>query len=255
MLAPFICALGFLTRLPVPSLALSEHDVARSSGFFAWVGLLIGGVLIAVGFASRGFGSGLSALCVITVWAYLTGALHLDGLADTVDGLSGGRGDRERALSIMRDSRIGAHGATALVLALALKTAAWMRASEVSGELLWLVPAVARFGCTLLLARFSYARAEGLGRAFAGRVGRWELLLGVSALLIPVLWLGAARSAVYAGAAIGGLSCALLVAFRVRAALGGLTGDVHGAAIEVSEIGMLLALSAIPVGLSDFGLR
>ncbi len=249
VLRPLLCALGFLTRLPVPHVELTEPDVAKSAGYFAWVGLLLGGLLLgaAVLFEQLGLGAALSSLCVVALWAYLTGGLHLDGLADTVDGLSGGRGDKERTLSVMRDSRIGSHGATALMLALALKAAALARIFELHAlELVWLVPAVARFACTCLLASFPYARGQGLGSAFAGRVGLRELSIGASAIAWPFFVLGPV-GVPYAACASLGVVCALLVAWRSQRALGGLTGDVHGAAVEVCEIGMLLGLCAFPL--------
>jgi len=243
------CAVGFLTRLPVPHAALEEREVARSAGFFAWVGLGLGGLLWTL---SRGleplFGGPLSALLLVTAWAWLTGGLHLDGLADTVDGLSGGRGDRARTLEIMRDSRIGSHGATALALGLMLKSAALWRARSLGVEVVWFVPMVARFACTVLLATFPYARAQGLGSAFAGSVGWMEVGLGALALAVPLglLGLGAGALGYGLGAAVG-LACALGFSYRVRLLLGGLTGDVHGAAIEIAEIAMLLALAAVPL--------
>src|SRR4051812_38621268 len=105
-----VCAVGFLTRLPVPSVALRDEDVARSAGYFAWVGLLISGLLWGASLVLSGLGARVAAIALVALWAIVTGALHLDGLADTVDGLSGGRGDRTRTLEIMKDSRIGAHG-------------------------------------------------------------------------------------------------------------------------------------------------
>ena len=246
MLRPLFCAVGFLTRLPVPHVALADRDVARSAGFFAWVGLGIGGLMWALSLGLTRLGTVLSALLLVTVWAWVTGGLHLDGLADTVDGLSGGRGDRARTLEIMRDSRIGSHGATALVLGLALKCAALWRARELGVDAVWFVPAVARFGCTVLLASFPYARAQGLGSAFAGQVGVLEVLLGLVAVLTPVALLQGGVAGYGVGATVG-ILCALGLALRVQQRLGGLTGDVHGAAIEVCEIGMLLGLCAFPL--------
>jgi adenosylcobinamide-GDP ribazoletransferase len=241
----FVCALGFLTRLPVPNVALAEADVARSAGFFSWIGCLLGAMLWAASRSDAVFGSRVAALLVVALWAAVTGALHLDGLADTVDGLSGGRGDRARTLEIMRDSRIGAHGAVALAISLLLKGAALERAWELGSRDWWTAPVVARFLCTVLLASFPYAREQGLGRAFATRVGAREWGLG-SVALLP---LGALYGGDFALHAACGITCALGLAFWVRSRLGGLTGDVHGAAIEVCEIAMLLA------GAQQLGLR
>jgi adenosylcobinamide-GDP ribazoletransferase len=238
VLRSFGCALGFLTRLPVPAHALRDEEVARSAGFFAGVGLLLGALLGSVAWLLAPLGPRLSAAGVLAAWAFLTGALHLDGLADTVDGLSGGRGERARTLEIMRDSRIGAHGATALVLALALKWACLEALFEEGQRTWWLVPVVARFLCTLLLASFSYARESGLGSAFARRVGGLEVALGALVVAPAVVWAGLD----FAVGALVGTACGMALALRVNRRLGGLTGDVHGAAIEVAEIGCLLAL-------------
>lgn len=233
-----VSALGFLTRFPVPNVVLTEVDVALGAGFFSWVGGLIAAVLWLCALLLSPLGSACTAMCVVALWAFMTGALHLDGLADTIDGLSGGRGDRERTLNIMRDSRIGAHGATALCLALGLKWVALERALELSDERWIIAPTLSRFACTLLLATFTYARSEGLGSAFAKRVGVFEVVLGALSLVPLYAWLG---PTLLKPAAVG-VGLALLVAYRARRVLGGLTGDVHGAAIEVAEVGILLSL-------------
>jgi adenosylcobinamide-GDP ribazoletransferase len=117
MLRALACAILFLTRIPLPRFTLDASDFARSSGFFAWVGALLAALLwIASALLTPALGARLSALLLIVLWVAITGGLHLDGLADTVDGVSGGRSERARTLEIMRDSRIGSHGAVALVL-------------------------------------------------------------------------------------------------------------------------------------------
>jgi adenosylcobinamide-GDP ribazoletransferase len=239
MLRPLVCALGFLTRAWLPPIAYTEPEVARSAGYFSWVGALLAALLWA---ASRGlvpFGERIAALGVVALWAYATGGLHLDGLADAVDGASGGRGERERSLAIMRDGRIGAHGALALVLLVLCKWVALERLLAQGGADWLLAPVAARFLGTLLMAGFPYARASGLGSSFAGRVGARELVLGA----LPLA----------AGAVLGGLELWLSVLFGVVAALlwarrfqrllGGLTGDVYGACIELCEACVLLGLS------------
>jgi len=233
-----LSALGFLTRVPVPNVALTDVDVARGAGFFSWVGGLVAAVLWLLAQVLSPLGNAATAMCIVALWAWLTGALHLDGLADTVDGLSGGRGDRERTLSIMRDSRIGAHGATALCLALGLKWVALERALSLSDDRWIIAPTLARFACTLLLASFPYARKEGLGAAFADRVGAFEVALSALAFGPLYAWLGPSLLI----PAVIGIATALLVAYRARRVLGGLTGDVHGAAIEIAEIAVLLSL-------------
>jgi adenosylcobinamide-GDP ribazoletransferase len=241
MWRPFLCALGFLTRLPVPHVELSERDVARSAAYFPWVGGIIAGLLAGTAWLLRGFAPPIAAACVIALWALVTGALHLDGLADSFDGLGGGRGDRARMLDIMRDSRIGAHGAVALMVALLLKWLALERLFTLQ-KIEWAcAPVIARLLVVLLLAAFPYARERGLGSAFSGRVGALEV--GVAALALgPLFYLWAMRPAL---PALCGVALAMLLVLRMRKWLGGLTGDVHGAAIETCEIGVLLALGRL----------
>ena len=91
MLRPLLCAIGFLTRAWLPPLEFSEQEVARSAGYFAWVGALLAALLWAGARITLPFGDRLGALGVVALWAYATGGLHLDGIADAADGLSGGR--------------------------------------------------------------------------------------------------------------------------------------------------------------------
>jgi adenosylcobinamide-GDP ribazoletransferase len=239
MLRPLWCALGFLTRAWLPPITYSDTEVARSAGYFSWVGALLAGLLWALARALTPFGERIAALGVVALWAYATGGLHLDGLADAVDGASGGRGQRERSLEIMRDGRIGPHGALALVLLVLCKWVALERVLA-QGGLDWLLaPVAARFSCTLLLASFPYARQSGLGSSFAGRVGARELMLGALPLAGGVLigglelWLSV----------LVGVVAALLWARRFQRLLGGLTGDVYGACVELCEACVLLGLS------------
>jgi adenosylcobinamide-GDP ribazoletransferase len=238
MLRPFLCAISFLTRIPVRGASFSEPEVARSAGFFAWVGALIGALLWALAALTPHLGERLTGLLCVAAWAALTGGLHLDGLADAIDGLSGGRGQPARTLEIMRDSRIGAHGALALVLVVALKAYALERLLSLNPVGLWLAPVLARFLCTLLIVGFPYARESGLGAAFRGRVGLRELALGVPPLAAS-LWL-AGPSAIW-GLLLGS-AAALWLSLRFRRLLAGLTGDVYGAAIELAEAACLLGL-------------
>jgi adenosylcobinamide-GDP ribazoletransferase len=232
-----LCAVGFLTRLPVPTPVLSDAEFAHAAAYFSWVGLGLGVALEGLSWLCRlRLDAAATGVLLVTALAWWTGALHLDGLADTFDGLSGARGRPERALEIMRDSRIGAHGASALVLGLLAKSV--LCAALCTRQLVWVAPLVGRYACTLALAWFPYARTSGLGASFAGRVGRRELVIGAVPLVLLV------RSPALALAGGVGLAAALLLALRVKRTLGGLTGDVHGALIELTELSVLLALAA-----------
>jgi adenosylcobinamide-GDP ribazoletransferase len=245
MWRPLLCAVGFLTRLPVPHVELTERHVAQSAAFFSWVGGLIAGLLVLLSWALRGLGPELAALCLVACWALVTGGLHLDGVADSFDGLGGGRGDRTRMLEIMRDSRIGAHGAVALVLCLLFKWVALERVLTLQLSGWVLAPVLARWLATVLLAPFPYARQQGLGSAFAQRVSALHVGAGALALVpLGFLW---GRALVVP--ALCGVLLALVLVLRMRKWLGGLTGDVHGAAIELCEIGVLLALGRLDLPL------
>jgi adenosylcobinamide-GDP ribazoletransferase len=241
MLRALASAILFLTRVPLPRLQLDQRDFARGAGFFAWVGLLIAIPLYGASRLLPALGAPLAALITVAVWVLITGGLHLDGLADSVDGLSGGRGDRARTLEIMRDSRIGSHGALALVLVIALKWAALERAFVIEQPIWLMAPIAARFACTLLLLGFSYARTDGLGSPFVGLPRAPTLITAAGAVGVAAVLLGPLS---LVPALIASL-CAVGVALRMSGLLGGLTGDVYGAAIELAELAALLEAAAL----------
>lgn len=241
-------ALRFLTRLPVPGPALDPGDLGRALAWFPVAGAALGGLVAGAGWllAPR-LAPGVLAVLLAALLAGLTGALHLDGLADVADGLGGGHGDRARTLAIMRDSRIGAFGGTALVLVLLVKVAA---ISELLGRggaewTLLCAPVLARTAAVPLVVLLPYARPEGLGRAFHDGGGARELAIA-AALGAVILGLTAAAAAGprVVLPALAGLGAAGLVALACRRRLGGLTGDVYGAAIELAEAAFLLVASA-----------
>lgn len=238
-LRPFLVALTFLTRAPVRLGSVTEADLGRSVAWFPAVGLVIGLGLAGIAWLGRGWmAAEPCAVVLVAAQALATGGLHIDGLADVFDGLGGGRGDRARTLDIMRDSRIGALGATAVVLALLGKVVAL--AGLLRADTTWplpLFPAAARWATTPLVILFPYARKEGLGRPFheGGRASR--LVIATLTLGIPVVALGW-RALLPVGAAA---VAAAIIAISVLRRLGGLTGDVYGAAIELGEVAFLLA--------------
>jgi adenosylcobinamide-GDP ribazoletransferase len=163
--------------------------------------------------------------------------LHLDGVADVFDALGGGRGKRDRMLAIMRDSRIGAHGAVALVLLLAAKlvaVAVLVRAGAT--WTLYACPIAARWAVVWIVVGFPYARPDGLGRAFNGHGRAVHVLAATCVATLALAWLGP-RAVMPAVAA---LASAVAVGVWLWRHLGGLTGDVYGAAIEVAEVSFLI---------------
>ena len=233
-----VAAFAFLTRLPVWRGPLRDVDLGRSVSFFPLVGLVLGFALTGVAAALAGsVAPWLVAVLLATLLAALTGGLHLDGFADVFDALAGGRGDRARMLEIMRDSRIGAQGAAALTLLLIAKVAALAQLAE-RRDLLSLLafPAVARWLGALLVVLFPYVRAEGLGRAFSGEAGRTQLAIATAIVVVIVAVLGTPLIL----PALGTTAVVFAFAFWLHRRLGGLTGDVYGAAIELGEVVMLV---------------
>jgi len=245
---PLALALSFLTRLPVRTGEFGEHEPATSLSCFPVVGALIGSVLWLVQLAlAPHLGAWLTALALVASSALITGALHLDGVADLADALGGGRGDRSRMLDIMRDPRIGAHGATGLLLVLAgkLLASAELTARGATVAITWpilLAPLWARFLCVVAIKAFPYARPSGLGLSFHVHAKRRHVLFAALPCLAAIaLLLNENAPPILLGSA---LSCsavlALLLALRVHRLLGGITGDVHGASIELCELLVLV---------------
>jgi adenosylcobinamide-GDP ribazoletransferase len=232
-------ALQFLTRARVPGVRLETSRLGRSLAFFPLAGLALGLVLAgAMSVASGRLAPAVTAALLVAGLAWATGGLHLDGLADVFDGLAAGHADRDRALQIMRDSRVGAHGALALALVLIVKVTAV--AEIVSREATWalvLAPVIARFSAVPLVVWFPYARPEGLGRAFHDGAGNRELAIAAVLTAAALAW-AAVPTALLAAA--GALLVALVLALTLNRKLLGLTGDVYGAAIELTEVTFLV---------------
>lgn len=245
-LAEIRLAAGFLTILPVlPRGDATAQAIAASLGWFPLVGFAIGGVLVVENFLLGAlFGGPIAAALLVLTLTVLTGAVHLDALADAADALGAGA-DRRRALAIMRDSQIGSFGAAAIFLFLALEILALTQICKAGGArgatALWLAPGLARWAMAAVSWRADYLRAEGAGTALLAPGGERNL---------------ARASATAAVAAIPVLGWRVLIAYAVAAALaamlraayrrwlGGVTGDLIGAAGELVEVAVLLVMAA-----------
>jgi len=234
-------ALAFLTRVPIGSrVTLGPADVARGAALFPVVGAGLGALAgaLAAGLDAR-LSALLAAALAVSLDALLTGAIHLDGLADTADGL--GAPTRERALEVMREPAIGAFGATALGLDLVVKTAAVAAVLAGPEPVLALVAAFAAGRAAPLApaALLPYARAEGgTGLVLAGRRA-WPVAGLVLGVAIAVAALGLRSGWILLGAAL-----AVLAVVPVARRLGGVTGDVLGATVELATTFALVAAAA-----------
>jgi len=240
----FLLALQFLTLAPIKTRECRDRDLAGSLVYFPLVGALIGVALwLCLAIVTRlGMGSFAAVILTVIFLAGLTGAMHLDGLADTADGMFSGK-QKDDILTIMRDPRIGSMGTTALICALLLKIALLGAVPPGSrGIALILTCVSARWPAVLSMGMFPYARKEGKASAYiAGINGRIILAAGAIALacvLIAASWKGAV--------VLGGTSLFVIALnARIKQKIGGITGDTLGAGIELAEIFALLLTSLI----------
>lgn len=236
-----LAAAHYLTVIPLGRRWSQDIPPGPAAAWFPVVGGLIGvGLVVVDGATSWLFPPLLAALLTISVWKLVTGGLHLDGLADCLDGL-GGR-DAAHRLAIMRDSRIGVFGALGLILFLFLEMAALAELpGAVRAPALLLAPASARALPALLAVLFPAARHDGQGAGFAATVTRRAAGVSVGlAVVLAGLLLGVGGLVAVAIAVAAALALAWFLAGR----LGGVTGDVMGAAVEVAELAVLLSIAA-----------
>ena len=236
-----LVATAFLTRVPMPVVA-GAADVGGAARWFPLVGGALGGAASLVAWVMRDLielPPAITATVVVGLGAWVTGAIHLDGLADMADGFAGGR-TREDVLRIMRDPVIGSYGATALVIVIATKVVALTALVERGAALPFLVaaPAISRWTISALAAWLPYARADGgLGQAVTTERDVMGLLVATA---ITVL---IAAAALGIDALVTAALAALTAAWVGRAArrrIGGVTGDVFGASVELTETAVLL---------------
>ncbi len=246
MLKPLRVAISFLTILPLGAGEVRLDDMERSVVFFPAAGLVIGAVLASVAWLGLSLGVDSSALAVILVAssAWLSRGLHLDGVADLCDGF-GGSFETQRRLEIMKDSHIGAFGVVALIMVLLLKVAGLQALLGGPGDLLVvvMVPATARFAMLIAAFKARYPRQAGTGHFVVGKVTLFRLL-AAGFFLAPLALLGWSGL----GLLLACLVPPLLLRIKAQKALGGVTGDVLGAAIEWSEAAGWLAAASLVSG-------
>ena len=226
----FLLALSLLTRFPVKHIEnIQAEDSGHSALFYPLIGLVIGSILyLPILFFSESSPYLLSAI-IISLWAIITGGLHLDGLADSADAWLGGMDDEEKTHRIMKDPLLGAAGVIALVCLLILKFSAISAVIESGlGWLIILAPAIGRSMILLLFLTTSYVRKQGMA------MDVYDKLPKDSAWIVTGICL------------IIGAICSLFGTFLILIGfylsrrlmlkrLGGCTGDTAGASVEISE--------------------
>lgn len=205
--------------------------------YFPVVGLIIGGLVALFDFgASFLWGGDIIAILDVVVLAILSGALHLDGLADSADGIFSHRG-RERALEIMKDSRVGVMGVVVVVLGLGLKMAGIAGIEHNRGLILVMAPALSRSGIIAAMKWLPYGRPQGgTGKTFFDSEISWRALGGIFPLAIMIMMAG--WQGVLVLSAFIGITWGMISYFRRQ--MGCITGDMLGAMIEITETGLFL---------------
>ncbi|MBN2810115.1 MAG: adenosylcobinamide-GDP ribazoletransferase [Deltaproteobacteria bacterium] len=241
----FRLALSFLTTLPAGSFSTEVPDetLGRTQAWFPLVGLLLGLILF---FSARFFllftTPAISAALLLIVHFMLTGGFHLDGLADTADGLMSGKTEKEKIFSIMKDSYLGSMGAVALTLLLLLKYSTLSVIIGKAPATLVIFPILGRYAIVQLTYTNNYARPEGgLGAIFTNHCGLRELLVAGSISLATGLLFAGFRGLL---CCLGLVFYGLIIKYAAQRRLGGVTGDILGYACESGEALVLVILAA-----------
>ena len=245
----FFIALQFFTRLPIPRwVGFEPAWLNHASRYFPLVGVVVGAIGAAVYvIAAHWLPAPVAAVLSTAATIYLTGAFHEDGFADTCDGLGGGM-TKERALEIMKDSRVGAYGAIGIVCMLGAKLAALATLPPLTaiGALLLAHP-LSRLAATSLIWRMEYARAEGKAKPLAERMTTSEF--GIAAVTVAMeavilLATGAIDLRALLAAVLAGGAATWWLARKFSSRIGGYTGDCLGAVQQLSEAVMYIAILA-----------
>jgi adenosylcobinamide-GDP ribazoletransferase len=238
-------AISFLTILPViDQRPASDETVAASFAWFPIVGFLIGVALVGEDWLlAHIFAQVIRSVLIVLSLTVLTGAVHLDGLADTADALGAGH-DRDRALEILRDSRVGTFGASAIFFDLTLKILAL---STLAGHrryaALIVAPMLARCAMLLVARGLPYLRASGSGSTLlSGKISGLRIAVDAIFIVVAMLMLGPLHIIGTAAA----VTIAIVFAMRrfYRRWLDGVTGDLIGACGELVEIAVLVAMAS-----------
>lgn len=238
--------LAFFSRIPLPAAfgnrISHEAKLGEAAGFFPIAGLIIAIPVALVWFiASSYLPASIAAGLAIGLSLLITGGLHEDGFADCADGL-GATQNRERAMEIMRDSRIGTYGSLALILSIGLRWAALTSLGPISGILAILIcNSGARSAMTIAMQFSNYARQDGLGKQ-ANDMPQSSFIVAIAVAFIIALTAGWFWGVI---ALLMGFVTSWLFLKRLEHRLGGYTGDGLGAMEQIAEITILITLAGV----------
>ncbi|RZG47951.1 adenosylcobinamide-GDP ribazoletransferase [Acinetobacter wuhouensis] len=238
-MTPFLIALQFLTTFPIQLKAMpSPQQNAQSLLFYPIIGLLIGLILFATAYFLNTLPIILLSTLILVLWIWLTGGLHLDGLADTADAWVGGFGDKERTLSIMKDPACGPIGVLSLIILCLIKwSALYVLLDKKLYLALILFPILGRLAPLFLFLTTEYVRAKGLGSSIAQYIPKtWAMIVFALMLLATgyFVWTGLATAIIF-------ILTLIYLRHKFVQRIDGITGDTVGASIEIVEAVSLLS--------------
>lgn len=234
----FLIALQFLTIIPVTHcFTASDKQLAHSPFFYPVIGLLIGSLLVSSALLLIDLPLQIQSTLILIVWVLITGGLHLDGLADCADAWVGGLGSKQRSLEIMKDPAAGPIAVIVLLLVLLLKWSIINTILEKEAfEVLLLAPMAGRLTILILMLTTRYIRSGGMGEKIVANLSENSLkVITLSGLLISIYYLGVLPIFFM-------LIMIFIISLQAKKRLGGVTGDVYGAAVELVEISVLLGV-------------
>ena len=233
----------FLTRIPLPQIKFNENKIAGSVVFFPIVGTFLGIVLWALyKILSQFFSIQVTCIFILTAYLMLTGGMHTDGFADTLDGFFCG-GEKQKKLEVMKDSLIGAFGTIGIVVLLLLKwSLLYSLNTKYMFHALLVFPTVSRWLMTIAIVYFPYIRPKGLGEAF--RACRdYDRALFSTILMIIVVYISTGFQGLISS--FFALLIAIVFIWYSLKQIGGLTGDVYGAVNEIGEVIILASFNIL----------
>lgn len=255
----FLLLLSFMTRIPIKEVEYNREELGKSMIFFPLVGVIIGIFLI---FTYRIFlmltsNFLITSIFIVLVEILLTGALHLDGLADTFDGIYSYR-DKDKILEIMKDSRIGTNGVIALLVTLCLKISCiYFLISYGLNYILVIYPIIGRLASLSSCVFSPYAKKDGMGKCFVDYTNKKSLLIAF--LYSLIFFFSVIRESVFEIAIFISLALPLVILIfsfffskKMERTIGGITGDTLGALLELSEtLYLILVVIVLNIGINS----
>ena len=252
----FLIGLQFLTRIFIIKQSVwTEKSFGESVKYFPLVGAVLGifyaTIIFALNFLTAGNLPTFTGATGFALMIILTGGIHCDGLMDSADGLFSGR-EREKILQIMKDSRAGAFGVVSLVLVAAIEISTLAELARLS--IWWLcaaiysAPIIGRLMMVVTIGAFPYARAEGMGKAFAQFTTRRTIIFAAGEailLLLPLIFVSEIFFLSAAAASLVALFVTIKFARFSTEKIGGVTGDIYGAVTILAEMFALITFLLI----------